>query len=272
MGNDDRAATGRGPFLAHQIRPGDRYELSQGHAIWCAPTGGDGARRVLRGGAALASDPAVTEAGIDPGYSTEAGHLRAPDVAIGNVPDAPGWIGGTPPLAVEYAGRGQDEADLQAKIRELLDAGTRWVWVVRLIGPRRVEVYEAGAEMRIAGPGELLSAPGILRNDVPVEALWDADAADRHTLTNLLQRHGYDGLDAVRAEGHQEGRQEGHQEGHQEGGLVHARATLRRLLSRRGFAISPAQEARIDACSSTDTLDLWIDRVLDAASADDVLA
>jgi len=27
----------RGPFRADQLRPGDRYELSNGHPIYCAP-------------------------------------------------------------------------------------------------------------------------------------------------------------------------------------------------------------------------------------------
>jgi Uma2 family endonuclease len=89
----------------------------------------------------LDTDPTVEEAGVDTGFSAEPNALRAPDIAIGNVPDAPGWVRGSPPLAVEYADTGQDEQDLQTKIAELLKAGTRFVWVVRLVGPRRVEVY-----------------------------------------------------------------------------------------------------------------------------------
>jgi hypothetical protein len=249
--------------VAIQLRPGDRYELSQGHPLWCAPTGGDGARRVGKGFAVLATDPAVTEAGIDPGYTTEPGQLRAPDVAIGHVPDAPGWIAGAPPLAVEYAGRGQDEADLQAKIEELLAAGTRWIWVVRLVGPRRVEVHEKGAPVRVVSAGERLTAPGVLQNDVPVEALWDGDAADAQTLRNLLQRHGYRDLAAVREEGREEGRDAGRLDG--------ARASLRRVLARRGIPLSAEDEARIEACTSTDTLALWLEHAIDAPSAADAL-
>jgi hypothetical protein len=260
VGDDDQARTARGPFLASQLRPGDRYELSRGHAIWCAPAGGDGSRRVLRGAAVLATDPAVTEAGIDIGYSNEPGQLRAPDVAIGNVPDAPGWIAGVPPLAVEYAGRGQDEADLQAKIGELLAGGTRWVWVVRLIGPRRVEVFEKGQPVRVVGAGERLTAPGVLQNDVPVEALWDGEVADAQTLRNLLQRHGYADLGAVRAEGREEGR------------VTQARAALRRVLARRGLVPTSDEEARIDACTSTDVLERWHDRAIDAETVAAVLA
>lgn len=64
----------------------------------------------------------------------------------------------------------------QDEIAELLQSGTRQVWVVRLIGPRRVEVYRPGESMRLAGPGEVLTAQGLLRNPVPIEALYDRDS------------------------------------------------------------------------------------------------
>ena len=153
----------------------------------------------------LDTDLAVESAGIDAGYALDDKTLRAPDVSVGNVPDAPGWIQGVPPLALEYAGTGQDEDDLQRKITDLLAAGTRWIWVVRLVGPRRVEVYEPEHAVRIAGPGEELRAPGILQNAVPIEALFDRRVAHEMTLRNLLQRQGYQSLDEVRAEAHREG-------------------------------------------------------------------
>lgn len=129
-----------GPFRADQIREGDPYELSNGHAILCLPTGRRGGRANLTGGSVLETDPAVKAAGVDIGYSDKPTHLRAPDVSVGDIPNEAGWATEAPPLAVEYADRGQDEEELKAKIAELLAAGTRFVWVVRLTGPRRVEV------------------------------------------------------------------------------------------------------------------------------------
>src|SRR5882672_3978260 len=140
--SDAEGHRGRGPFRAEQLREGDRYELTRGHPVYCAPTGARGGRASTLGGQILDTDPWVEEAGIDVGYAIEEGTLRAPDVSVGNVPNAPGWVKGVPPLAVEYADTGQDENDLTSKIAELLAAGTRHVWVVRLIGPRRVEVHE----------------------------------------------------------------------------------------------------------------------------------
>jgi len=169
------------------------------------PTGGRGSKAANVGGGVLASDPAVQDVGVDTGFSPTPDTLRAPDLAVGEIPDQPGWVQGVPPLAVEYADTGQDEADLAVKIQELLAAGTRYVWVVRLIGPRRVEVHQPGQGMRIANPGEQLEAPGILANPVPVEALYDREAARQVIFRNLLQRQGYASLEDVRAEGEVEG-------------------------------------------------------------------
>src|SRR5947199_10549818 len=94
------------------------------------------------GGLVLGSDPAVEEAGIDTGYSPSSDTLRAPDVAVGNVPNTPGWVQGAPHLAVEYSDTGQDERELAGKIAELLAAGTQRVRVVRLYGPRQCDVLE----------------------------------------------------------------------------------------------------------------------------------
>jgi Putative restriction endonuclease len=157
----------------------------------------------------LASDPAVQEVGVDAGFSPSPELLRAPDLSVGGIPDQPGWVQGVPPLAVDYADTCQDEADLQIKIQELLAAGTRHLWVVRLNGPRRVEVHQPGHKIRVAHPGEQLEAPGILANPVPVEALYDREAARQVMFRNLLQRQGYSSLDDVRAEGHTEGEVQG---------------------------------------------------------------
>lgn len=104
----------------------------------------------------------------------------------------------------------------------------------------------------------------MLLNDVPVEVLWDEASADAATFRNLLQRKGYADLDAVRAEGRDEGREEGRRS--------MAKETLRELLARREIALSAADEARIAACSSVETLRRWIDRAIDGQTADQIWA
>lgn len=204
---------GAGPFRTDQLQSGDPYELSNGHAIRCAPTGGDGTGPNLRGGFVLDSDPAVKNAGVDPGFAFGPFTLRAPDVAVGDFEERPGWIQGVPPLAVEYASGGQDEKELQEKIEDLLRAGVQYLWVVRLAGPRRVEVHEQGKPARLVRPGEVLTAPGVLQNAVPIEALYDRSAAHEVALKNLLQRKGYSDLDAVRAESNEKGIERGIEKG-----------------------------------------------------------
>jgi Uma2 family endonuclease len=258
---------GQGPFEVDQLRAGDRYELDEGHLRYVAPTGGDGARGTIAGAEALDTDPAVESAGIDTGFALGPNTLRAPDVAVGQVPDAPGWVAGAPLLAVEYASTGQDEGDLQVKVRQLLEAGTRYVWVVRLLGPRRVEVHESGKPMRVAVPGEVLLAPGVLQNPVPVQALFDRTAAQELAFRNLLQRRGYSNLEDVRREGREQGREEGRQDGRLEG----QREALRALLTARGIALGPAEEARIASCHDGAVFERWIVRAVTARTAIEVL-
>ena len=161
-----------GPFRASQIREGDPYELSNGHAIECMTAGSRHGHAHTVGARVLASDPQVAgEVGIDVGIVWgEDRNLRAPDLIVGAVDKVPGWQRSFPPLAVEYADAGQDEPELQQKISELLAQGTQVVWVVRLVGPLRVEVYVRDRPVRVVGSEETLTAPGILRNPVPVRA------------------------------------------------------------------------------------------------------
>ena len=272
-----------GPFSPHQLRPGDRYELDHGHPVRCAPTGGDGARNALLGGQVLNSDPDVTEAGFDAGFVPSAKSMRAPDIAVGNVPDRPGWIQGVPPLAVEYASVGQDEAALATKIAEFLGLGTRWIWVVRLDTPRRVEVHTPDAPMVVHGIGDTLTAPGVLRNPVPVEALFDRRVANEVTLSNLLQQHGFASLGAVEAKGREEGREEGREAGREEGreegreaGREAGELTARRALLRKAFELrfGPLTNVLSQALDALprERLDEVFTRALTEASAEDALA
>jgi len=248
-----------GPFRADQLRSGDPYELSNGHPILCLPKGGRAGRARSVGASVLASDPAVQDVGVDIGFSPSPEILRAPDLAVGEMPDQPGWVQGAPPLAVEYADTGQDENELQVKMQELFAAGTRYIWVVRLNGPRRVEVHQPGLKVRIANAGEQLEAPGILANPVPVEALWDREAARQVIFRNLLQRQGYSSLDEVRAQGEALGEIQG------------LRKAVIRVLLGRGLVVGDDLQAALDQCGDPTILEAVLDQAA-AASAADILA
>ncbi len=257
--------SGRGPFRADQVRSGDPYELSRGHPIVCAPTGYEGSEAIRLGATVLGSDPAVTRVGVDTGIALGPDTLRAPDVAVNYTPGDGTWATAVP-LAVEYAGEGQDEADLRDKIAELHAAGTRWVWVVRLVGERRVEVHENGALVRVVGADGVLEAPGVLALSVPVRALFERDAAHETTLRNLLAAKGVPSLDAGRKEGLDAGRKEGLDAGL----LASRRDVLRMLLEAAGVVVTADDEARVAACADLAALDAWILRARVARSRGEV--
>jgi Uma2 family endonuclease len=228
--------SGQPPTRVDQAREGDRYELSEGEAIYCAPATPRHGRPHTTGALPLSTDPAVNDIGTDVGHALGEHTLRAPDLSVGDFGEAEGsWATKAPPLALEYAAQGQDEADLQLKIRQLLEAGTRLVWVVRLVGPRRVEVYEKGRPVRTKLPGERLEAPGVLKSRPLVEVLYDREASFEQTLLNLLERKGYANLDAVLAEGERKGEAKG------------LRAAVLDACEFLGIAPTEAQRAQLEA-------------------------
>jgi len=242
----------RGPFRAEHLRSGDPYELSNGHTVRCMPTGGREALATGAGYKALAEDPAVEAIAIDAGFAPVAETMRAPDLSIGKIADAPGWVHGIPKLAVEYADTGQDEDDLAQKAEDLLSAGTLYVWVVRLHGPRRVEVHEPDRPTRTVLPGEKLEAPGVLADAVAVEALYDLDRAGEVSFRHVLRRlTGHDTLDAVRAEGK-------------------AEAVLS-MLEARGVAVNEDDRKRILTCADLPTLERWLRLVATVTSVGEIL-
>jgi len=244
-----------GPFRASQIGDGDPYELSNGHAIRCMPAGADHAESNLTGGSVLETDPDVEWAGVDVGYSPDEGTLRAADLALGSRPkEKKGWAKGAPRLAVEVAGVGQDEEQLQEKIQDFFAAGTEVVWVVRLLGPHRVEVYEPGKPVVTKNADEDLVAPGILRNPTPVMAFFQRDASHEATLRNLLQRKGYESLQAVLERGREEG----------------MAASVVALLEGRGVEVTDQARERILKCRDVATLRRWLIRSAEVMVAEDV--
>lgn len=114
--------------------------------------------------------------------------------------------------------------------------------------------------MRIANPGEQLTAPGILANPVPVEALYDREAANRVIFRNLLERQGYASLDDVRAEGQAEGEIHG------------LRKAIGAVLTSRG--LTPGDELQIALAEANDLakLESALRLATTASTAEEVLA
>ena len=75
----------------------------------------------------------------------------------------------------------------------------------------------------------------------------------------------------VKQDAFTEGEAQGEARGEARGEVKSARATLLRLLSRRGLAVADEHRARIETCDDPVTLDAWIDRAIDATTVSDVL-
>jgi hypothetical protein len=78
-------------------------------------------------------------------------------------------------------------------------------------------------------------------------------------------------LEGIR-EGKLKGIREGELKGIREGELKGKRDALLRLLTRAGIALSEDDRVRIQACTDVATLDRWVDNVLVAKTAADVLS
>jgi Uma2 family endonuclease len=91
------------------------------------------------------------------------GEVRAAEAAIWRQGDLRGYTGGyrrVPPLlAVEVAGRDEDEAVLRHKVAWYFEHGVRFVWLL-LPAPREVVVLRAaGGERRLAGAERIAEEP-----------------------------------------------------------------------------------------------------------------
>jgi hypothetical protein len=91
------------------------------------------------------------------------------------------------------------------------------------------------------------------------------------TIMSTLERTYQKGRNDGHREGHRDGHRDGHREGHREGQARGKAETLLRLLRRRFAAVPESVAARLAAASGPE-LDRWTDRVLDAATLDDLFA
>jgi hypothetical protein len=255
-----------GPFTAEGLKPGGYYELSKGFPVQLAPAGPRHGSANVTGALPLITDPLVSELGIDVGHQLATDTVRAPDVSVGGVPEGQsGWAKGAPPLAVEYADVGTIESDLRDKIEEYFGAGSRWVWVVRLVGVRRVEVYSAPDARVVYSMGDELEAPGVLQEKVPVAALFDRTVALQTSLRNLLRRAGYRDLDAVREAGREEGREEGREAGREEGRLDVVQGFVEATIGR---ALTDDERARVRLAVAREGVAAVIARLVGDAARD----
>lgn len=135
-------------FLVRQPRPGARHgrvQLRIGHRL---------ESYVAKRGLGLV----LVEAGVV--FSRDPPTVRGPDVAFYTSERAPdpvpaGFLEIAPDLAVEVLSPSNRAGEIQEKVAEYLDAGTRMVWVVDPAS-RTATVYRSRDEIRLlAGDDEL---------------------------------------------------------------------------------------------------------------------
>jgi Uma2 family endonuclease len=152
---------------------GVRCELVRGEVIEMTPASAESGRVSMRIGLRVAAFVEARGAGAT--YTAEAGFVlardpdcvRAPDIAFvakGRLPGtlAPeGFFPSAPDLAVEVVSPTDRGSDIEEKVAEYLEAGTRLVWVV-YPDLRRVRVYRAPSESFTVGEGGTLSGDPVL--------------------------------------------------------------------------------------------------------------
>ncbi|WP_437634676.1 hypothetical protein [Sorangium sp. So ce854] len=143
-------------------------------------------------------------------------------------------------------------------------------------GPSGLTVVQAA----LAGLGRLDQAHAMVYFQViwnglrePMRQALEALVMERQiegeaTIPPSLQRL----IDRGIREGELKGMREGRLEGVREGKLEGKRDTLLRLLARAGIVLGEDESARIQACTDVATLDRWIENVLGAKTATEVLS
>ncbi|WP_437642678.1 hypothetical protein [Sorangium sp. So ce854] len=101
-----------------------------------------------------------------------------------------------------------------------------------------------------------------------MERQIEGEATFPPSLQRLMDRCKLEGI----REGELKGMREGKLEGIREGEVKGKRDTLLRLLARAGLVLTEDESARIQACTDVATLDRWIENVLGAKSAAEVLS
>jgi Uma2 family endonuclease len=154
-------------------RDGFRYELVRGELNRTSPTGGEqGAIAMF---VSIAMGSFVIEKGLGLVFGAETGFkiafdpdtVRAPDFAYvrrERIPESgipKGFWIGAPDLAVEVISPGDIYGEVEEKVLEWLDAGTKMVIVVN---PRRrtSTVYRSRNEVKILSEGDELSGEDVL--------------------------------------------------------------------------------------------------------------
>lgn len=165
----ERITTAEQLFQAPDLGP---CELVRGELIMVSPAGY--AHGSIAGRITLALGEFVRPRGLGDVLGAEPGFLigrdpdtvRAPDVAFVRAERIPTgektrFFEGAPDLAVEVLSPNDRASEVNAKVRDWLDAGCRMVWVVDP-ATRMVSVYRSRAQIEVLGASDTLRGDDVL--------------------------------------------------------------------------------------------------------------
>ncbi len=166
--------------------PGEdaHVELIRGKIVKLPPAGAEHGETSVHLGGLL--DRYARQMSLGRVYAAETGFIirrnpdtvRAPDAAFVTMERVQqqvrkqGFFDGPPDLAVEVISPDDSSDDVEAKVLEYLEAGTRIVWVVRP-RTRTVTVYRSLTQIRVLTAKDALTGEDLLPGfSVPVEELF----------------------------------------------------------------------------------------------------
>lgn len=170
--------------LLHRPDDGFRHELVQGELLTMSPTGFEHGDVTLEIGGSLRGHARAHHLGTvvtDVGFllTTDPDTVRAPDIAFVRAERLHGlgqvrgyWLG-APDLAVEVISPNDLYTEIEKKVAEYLQHGTRVVFV---LNPRRrtVAVHRPDQPIRSLSEGDTLAAEDVIPGwSIPVHALFD---------------------------------------------------------------------------------------------------
>lgn len=160
-----------------------KYELVRGVLITMAPPGyghGRRASRLSRYLGNFADHHGGGEVVVETGFVLQRGPdtVRGPDVAFVSTARLPaadqeaGYFEGAPDIAAEVVSPGDSATELQQKVREYLDAGSRLVWTLDSRS-RTVRVHRPDGSVQVLHEADTLTAEDVLPGfAVPVRDLF----------------------------------------------------------------------------------------------------
>jgi hypothetical protein len=166
------------------------------------------------------------------------------------------------------------------KVEKLAARGVRRLFAIR-VASRTVYEWDHAHHDWTELARDAVISDRCLRVPIPARALVDRVLADDTVARALLasgnrvisaalveQRDA--GLRDGRDAGLRDGRDAGLRDGRDAGRAEMARASVLRVLARRGLALTDAERDRVQACPDVDLLQVWLDRAVDAATAAEV--